>query len=75
MYFVVYENRPRRDGVVGPDGPAPVSNALIEEHPLLWIDRTTESYRQHYLTIIHFWTEVDDEIAQACKAVRHEPPA
>ena len=73
MYFVVYENRQKHGSAIPDDGPVRVENVLIHEHPLLWIDRTTEAYRKNFLTYIHFWAEVDDEIARKCNAIHVEP--
>ncbi len=59
-YFVAYENRPKKAN----ERYIPrIMNAIIDEHPLIWIDRTTEAYRLAYVTYILFWVEVSDEVA------------
>ncbi len=69
MYFVAYENRPKGGSA------APITNALIDDHPLVWIDKASEEYKRHFVTYIHFWAEVDDEMANLCKGVHRDGPA
>lgn len=73
MYFIAYENRPKEQTA----GYVPeICNVITYQHPLVWIDQTSKSYRQYFVTYIHFWAEVDDSEALRCKGVHKdlEPP-
>ena len=65
-YFVAYENRriDVRLGVV-----PGVSNVITPLHPLEWIKRTTPEYRAGYFTVIHFWSEIPDEVIKGLDGV------
>ena len=68
-YFIVYEDRP----VNQVDGYVPqVKNVITGLHPLVWIDATTDAYRKHFVTYIHFWRKVNDHEAIHCKGVHKE---
>lgn len=64
-YFVAYEIRriDARPDVLG------VSNVITPLHPLEWIKRTTPEYRAGYFTVIHFWSEIPDEVIQGLDGV------
>jgi len=69
MYFIVYEDRP----IEQPAGYVPqVKNVITYAHPLIWIDQTSDTYRRHFVTYIHFWTEVGDSEGLHCKGVSHD---
>jgi len=69
MYFIVYENRP----IELPAGYVPLlSNVITYQHPLVWIDQTSKSYRKYFVTYIHFWAEVDDAYALRCRGVHKD---